>query len=532
MKTIFKWLVPGFMRRLDRFLLENYPVVWRTRGHYVLFYSFLLIPVLFALGFAYSVSVANLTVDPYNHIIFFYDPYNKGMLVLFSIGLLYWAYTQYQTGFSSTRLKDIFLTLGIYSVGIFAMLAITTPMFRLGTILRTAYFFIDEKDLNNWARQDFYRYGFVFNDSDSFNIPPNKLTTYFQEREKDLATILKIENTILKRRYDIAYIDSIGIAMEQDLKRRSIGIKNSFTGFLHHYGDRSYIPRPGIHFGSFLPMWDYWAYLPQIEKKTENSGPRNQNRLPNFRSYRSFRYFELFRIELEEEKYRMGRQDWRLLALYNNYYFLQKNPVFPGSVIEKYGIPVGLDTVPLDTFILVKPQCPIALENAYNSVQHARQFIREGIQFWHYKTLFYYLPFITLLLFAAPFLSFRMALGALTVGAVGTLFNISLDFNSAFLKYWYYWHTLVYLALPLTGLLLLIYSAMLRKHMPIVSFAFHLIVLGLVMILFLALYGDKGIFNTTALTISKPVNLAFFGMQVIGLTGVLLRTYLQALPRR
>ncbi len=30
----------------------------------------------------------------------------------------------------------------------------------------------------------------------------------------------------------------------------------------------------------------------------------------------------------------------------------------------------------------------------------------------------------------------------------------------------------------------------------------------------------------------KPVDLAFFGVQVIGLAGVLLMTYLQALPKR
>lgn len=71
-----------------------------------------------------------------------------------------------------------------------------------------------------------------------------------------------------------------------------------------------------------------------------------------------------------------------------------------------------------------------------------------------------------------------------------------------------------------------------RKQLAFVSFAFHLIVLGVLIILFLALYGDKGIFHTTALTINKPVDLAFYGVQIIGLAGMMLMAYIQALPRR
>lgn len=532
MRTIFKWLVPGFMHRLDRALLENYPVIWRTRGHYVLYFSILLIPVLFLLGFVYSVSLSNLTVDPRNHIIFFYDIYNKGMLGILSIGLLYWAYTQYQIGFPSARWKDIFLTLLLYSIGLFVMLAIAAPMFRLGTIVRTAYFFIDEKDLDDWSAQKFYSYGFIINDSDTFNIKPQLLAGYFEEREKGVDEIREIEERLLKRRYDVAFIDSISLILEKDLDRRSMHLDNSYVDYLYYLKYRSYVTRPGFTFSSLLNLLAYWSYLPRLEQNLSGHRKDYYKNYPSFKNYRSFRYYSLLRVKDDELNHRFYYQDWLLFNQYYTYYNSQKNPSLPRATIQKYGIPTGIDTVQIDTMKFLLPQLPYALEDGYRSVQHARQFIKQGIQFWHYVTFLYYLPLITLLLFAAPFLSFRMALGALTMAALGTGLNIGLDFSSAFPKHWYYWHSLVYLALPGTGLLLLIFAAAVRKQLAFVPFAFHLIVLGVLIILFLALYGDKGIFRTTALTINKPVDLAFFGVQFIGLAGMLLMAYLQALPRR
>ncbi|MCB0530799.1 MAG: hypothetical protein KDD14_01300 [Saprospiraceae bacterium] len=531
MKTIFKWLVPGFIHRLDRALLENYPVVWRTRGHYVLYFSVLLIPILFLLGFVNSVSLSNLTVDPRNHIIFFYDTYNKGMLGILSIGLLYWAYTQYQIGFPSARWKDIALTLIIYSVGIFVMLAIAAPMFRLGTIVRTAYFFIDEKDLDSWSAENFYSYGFIFNDSDTFNINPHLLNQYFQEREKDVDNIRKIEERVLQRRYDIAYIDSINLILEKDLNHRSIQMEYSYKENLQYLRQRSYVPKPEFIFNSLVNFIAYWSYLPTLEQNLSDNRKDYYKNYPNFKNYRSYRYNTLFRGMGITPSQRFYYQDWRL---YNQYYiyYKQKSPILSRRIIDKYDIPTGVDTIQIDTLKFLLPQLPYSLENGYRSVQHARQFIKQGIHFWHYKTFLYYLPFITLLLFAAPFLSFRMALGALALAAIGTGLNIGLDFSSAFLKYWYYWHSLVYLILPCSGLLLLIFAATVRKQLAFVSFAFHLIVLGVLIILFLALYGDKGIFHTTALTINKPVDLAFYGVQIIGLAGMMLMAYIQALPRR
>ena len=56
--------------------------------------------------------------------------------------------------------------------------------------------------------------------------------------------------------------------------------------------------------------------------------------------------------------------------------------------------------------------------------------------------------------------------------------------------------------------------------------------IGLVVGLFFALLGDRWIFRTDALPIGKPVDLAFFGVQLMGLTAALLMANLQALPKR
>lgn len=51
-------------------------------------------------------------------------------------------------------------------------------------------------------------------------------------------------------------------------------------------------------------------------------------------------------------------------------------------------------------------------------------------------------------------------------------------------------------------------------------------------ILFFAIFGEKWIFNIKEIFLSKTVNLAFFGVQPIGLVGVLLMAYLQMLPKK
>ena len=89
-----------------------------------------------------------------------------------------------------------------------------------------------------------------------------------------------------------------------------------------------------------------------------------------------------------------------------------------------------------------------------------------------------------------------------------------------------------YLALPLTGLWLLYQATLQKKGDNYVPLAFHILVIGIAIILFFCLFGEKWVFTTDELFISKPVDLAFFGVQIIGLVGMLFMVYLQKLPKQ
>jgi len=138
MKRIFNYLIPPFLRRFDNFLLENHPVVWRTRIHFVLFYSILAAVVLFVAGYCYPVSATNLTVAPIEPINIARESYYFVSLAFAIVGILYWAYTQYILKVSKESLKSIFTRLGLYAVGLYTILALDTTAFRMGMIVRTA----------------------------------------------------------------------------------------------------------------------------------------------------------------------------------------------------------------------------------------------------------------------------------------------------------------------------------------------------------------------------------------------------------
>ena len=83
-------IIPGFLRRIDHYLLVHLPLVWRTRIHYFAFFSLILGNVLlFLLGSWYPVSQGNVpTVEQVNTLV-------AGFRLLGAMILLAWAYVQY-----------------------------------------------------------------------------------------------------------------------------------------------------------------------------------------------------------------------------------------------------------------------------------------------------------------------------------------------------------------------------------------------------------------------------------------------------
>ena len=115
---MFKKIAPGFLNRLDTYLLTNYPIVWISKIHYVLWFGLLLYLSSTAIGFLVPINLTSRADDglwfvllsvlsfvlswfwAYRYLIFnkeknfgnlnFSDDYKNFILVFFSIAIFAW----------------------------------------------------------------------------------------------------------------------------------------------------------------------------------------------------------------------------------------------------------------------------------------------------------------------------------------------------------------------------------------------------------------------------------------------------------
>ncbi len=90
MTHLYKVYAPKFLNNFDKYLLRNYPVVWRTQILFMLVYSIVCAPLLYL----------------------WYDSYYSFLL----LGICYWAYRQHEMDLPFTTIKDTLLTLLLYSL--------------------------------------------------------------------------------------------------------------------------------------------------------------------------------------------------------------------------------------------------------------------------------------------------------------------------------------------------------------------------------------------------------------------------------
>ena len=142
MKIFYKWIVPPFLKKMDAFLIRNYPLVWRTQIHFVLFYGLIISFLLFSFGFLFPVSLHdNLSVHPISPIVIHREAIHFMFLGFSILGFLYWGFTQYQLKKEQSSFRGVFWHLLLYAIGLFLIFGLDTTSFRLGTIFRTALFF-------------------------------------------------------------------------------------------------------------------------------------------------------------------------------------------------------------------------------------------------------------------------------------------------------------------------------------------------------------------------------------------------------
>ncbi len=551
MKTrLRKLLLPGFLRRLDDYLLEYYPVAWRTQGHYVLWFALLLTPLLFAAGFLYPLHNRDFTewaVDPIKPVILGDELLYIAPLLFLGLGISYWGYRQFQSGFPWAGPWQVLSTLAMYGVCLFVITGITAPAFRIGTITHVAYGFIDTADIDAWDRNDFFLFGALFRDSDNYTEKPD--TSFWEQRELDFKKLWRGEEHILSNRYNNYFWDSLILdepyrSYLSYLSDESYQSYRSYRSYRSYLLDRSYLA--------------YLAYLPDLAYLLDKSDRSflldKSDRLYlsdlSFLSYRShlshlsdrsYRSYLLDRLDwldrmdrsfLLDKSDRLYLSDRSYRSDYRSHYTKEHASPPSQSIPARYGIPIVDETLQSGTFAFIRPAYIYTMENAIRSVRHARLYLNEWIIFRHWRVLLCYLCLLALLLFPTPYLSFRYFLAALTV-TVGTTAagkGLKLDIDS--LDHWTWWDVAAYLIVPVAGVLWLAFAAMRQKRYGWVPIAYHLLFVGMAGVLFFALFGETWVFANEEAFMGKPVNIAFFGVQALGLAGTLLMAYVQTLPKQ
>ncbi len=129
---ILEGLIPGFLRRIDTHLLENKPLIWRTRIHFFVFYSgFLLNFILLLIGFNINISSKNLVSESDLNLLVFWS-----RIFLFLVAV-YWIYRQWQYPPGEIKRKEYLKISFINSLCLF-LLYINSIVLSYPLITKTA----------------------------------------------------------------------------------------------------------------------------------------------------------------------------------------------------------------------------------------------------------------------------------------------------------------------------------------------------------------------------------------------------------
>lgn len=115
--ALMRHSIPGFLRRLDRWLLLQHPLVWRTRVHYFVWFSLILgNPLLFAAGWVYPVSRTSVPTAAA------LDTLVTWLQLLGALILALWTLAQARAPLPELRARDYLVTYGLYAACILMIL--------------------------------------------------------------------------------------------------------------------------------------------------------------------------------------------------------------------------------------------------------------------------------------------------------------------------------------------------------------------------------------------------------------------------
>lgn len=584
-------LVPKFLRDFDNYLLCNHPVVWRSKALFVLFYGLIGAILLFIMGFTYNINAQNLIVEPLVMIELGYDKYHIWACFITFFGILRWAASQYQLGFPFTKIKDTLLTLLLYIVCFSVLFGLTTPAFRLGTIVKTAYFWMDDKDVEYLDTCGIYPYGFIALSSDEhitkgsdgklYSTITNP-DSFIKSREDLFKAIYRTEDTLFqhiyanedskfwdvwykehklnldydykftfRELYRMAYESSSLIqSMQVKIGNELLSVAQTRSNALKKSKQLSVLvpilSRPQIL--SLRQKQQHVIKSSPSSKQRQVPMPRLINTIPTSYNLADLDIHTFYRLNLHQEKpyamfdiqylmlmYSEEKSIQKLSTKFDKYEFVNRkdtialSPSYYDDEEEGRYFGYGKDTV---TTILI-PSLPYSVENAVRSVKNARMYLDQRIYKKYWQTLPKYVLILSLLLFFVPFLSARYSFALLISCAIGAFLIAYFTSEHKTITQGKSIREFAYMIIPFVTCMLIASSANERRQ----TNNFTLLINGLFIGILLILIGDLFVVYRTNFSFDEisyyqpPLDSTFNGAIIAGLVGALLTTYVRTLPK-
>jgi len=319
---------------------------------------------------------------------------------------------------------------------------------------------------------------------------------YYKEGERIFHKLRAKEDSILDSRYDRLFFDhlfsqfpNIGISDSSDLSYLS---NRAYVSYLSHILyvsnmmdslNRDYVSDRG-----YLSLLSYQSYRtnPVVLFYLSYQNYRSYILDPNLRSYSDYIY----------DYYDYYQNKQRDTFLYDD---LNISQTTANASIED------------DERTFPFPNAPYRLEDMIRSVTHAKQYWQKKIVFRYWKSFLLQLPLILALFFAIPYLNYRHSLLSIILTLIYIFTLISLVVNNQYL----------YFTIPSFGLLGFLGFSFFGKNNQIASIFFHCLAASMLGVLLVIFAHDS----------DSPRNLAFFSVSAMGLIAVILRAYVDKLPK-
>ncbi len=180
MKILNK-LVPKFLRQFDQYLLLHHPVIWETRGHYFLFYSFVVVnSIVLGLGLLYPVSLG----QPLDF------TFVKQMIIVGNfLGLIAWAFFVYVQTFrrkNAYNWQENLVQLGVYALCL-ASLGINILLFPNVVRMRATSLLSKEATLNAIHQYSQAKYLDDLAKKYTVSLKPHSNHTYYLKRIQEMS---------------------------------------------------------------------------------------------------------------------------------------------------------------------------------------------------------------------------------------------------------------------------------------------------------------------------------------------------------